>query len=220
MGINVILTGATGMVGEGVLRQCLMSPEIDRVLIVGRRSAGVSHQKIKEILLTEPGRISPGDLPAEPYHACLFALGVSSVGMKEEQYSKLTYDLTIGFAEAVKNKYPGLTFCYISGAGSDSTEKGRSMWARVKGRTENQLLQMFEKAYMFRPGIMKPDPGAKNTLGFYKYVTWMFPAIRTLFPRYATTLAELGQAMIECALRGYGKKVIEVPDIVMIAKGN
>jgi hypothetical protein len=146
-------------------------------------------------------------------------MGVSSVGMQEEQYTRLTYDLTLGAATLFASLNPKMTFCYVSGAGTDSTEKGKSMWARVKGRTENALIQLpFKSAYMFRPGLIKPTEGMKNTLGIYKALGWLYPLIKMVAPKFGCTLKEIGLAMIHAAQRGYSKNVLEVPDIVELAK--
>jgi len=146
-------------------------------------------------------------------------MGVSSVGMQEEQYARLTYDLTLGAATLLASLNPKMTFCYVSGAGTDSTEKGKSMWARVKGRTENALIQLpFKSAYMFRPGLIKPTEGMKNTLGIYKALGWLYPFIKMVAPKFGCTLKEIGLAMIHAAQRGYSKNVLEVPDIVELAK--
>lgn len=152
------------------------------------------------------------------YDACFFCLGVSSVGMKEPEYTRLTYTLTMNFAETMVRYNKEMTFCYISGAGTDSSENGRQMWARVKGKTENDLGKLpFKAEYNFRPGFMKPTSGQKNVLKYYKYVGWLFPFVRRFFPKVANTIQELGLAMILVAKKGYQKKVIEVPEIVAIA---
>src|SRR5438128_1736628 len=150
--IKVIVTGTTGMVGEGVLLECLQHPEVEAVLSITRRHPQKQHPKLKSIVLSNFSELPTVREELRGYDACLFCLGVSSVGMKEPEYTALTHDLTIDFAKELKSQNPQLTFCYISGASTDSTEKGRSMWARVKGRTENDLIKMFDKAYMFRPG--------------------------------------------------------------------
>lgn len=216
-GLSVIITGASGMVGEGVTMQCIHDRRVDRILIVGRRSAGIRDPKVTEIILQDmfnPPAISE-DL--QGYDACFFCLGVSSIGMKEQEFSHVAFDLTMGFARLLKKHNPETTFCYVSGSGTDSSEKGRVMWARVKGRTENALLATFRNAYMFRPGYMQPGKDARHTLSIYKYLSWMYPALRFLFPRYVCTLGELGKAMIACALKGFNKRVIEVRDIAKLA---
>ncbi len=219
MKLKVIVTGATGMAGEGVLNECLNSSEVEQVLVVGRRPCGVTHPKLKEIVHSNFMDLSAIAAQLQGYNACFFCLGVSSVGMKELEYTKLTYDLTMHFATTLVAQNRDLTFCYISGASTDSTEQGKSMWARVKGRTENDLLKLpFKAAYMFRPGYMHPTPGAKNTLKYYKWLSWLYPVFRILTPKFVSTLAELGQAMIHAATKGYNKKVLEVPDIISLAK--
>lgn len=217
--IRAIVTGATGMVGEGVLHECLQHPQVESVLIINRKPSGVSHPKLKEIIHQDFFDISAIEDQLSGYNACYFCLGVSSVGMKEPEYYKLTYTLTMNVAQTLSRQNPDMVFCYVSGAGTDSTEKGRSMWARVKGKTENDLMKLpFKEAFAFRPGYMHPTPGLKNTISFYKYISWMYPFFRKFFPNIVSTLAELGQAMINVTLYGYDKKVLEVKDIVAVAK--
>jgi hypothetical protein len=219
MKLKVIITGASGMVGEGVLMECLNHPDVEQVLVVGRRHCGHEHPKFKEILHSDFFDLSPIRSQLAGYNACYFCLGVSSVGMKEEEYYQKTYVLTMHFAQTVSELNPDMTFCYVSGKSTDSTEKGRMMWARVKGKTENDIMKLpFRQAFAFRPGFMKATPGQKNTLKLYKYFAWMYPLLRLFFPGSATTLAEVGQAMIHATQRGYSRKVIEVPDIVALAK--
>jgi len=219
MKIKTIVTGATGMVGEGVLHECLLHPEVEQVLVINRKPCGVSHPKLKEILHGNFYDLSPIKDQLKNYDACFFCLGVSSVGMKEATYHRLTYDLTIYVAETLAEINPGMTFCYISGANTDSTEVGKTMWARVKGKTENRLLQLFfKKAYMFRPGYIHPTKGLKNTLKLYALFSWLYPVWRTLFPKFVCTLKELGLAMINAALKGYERPILEVKDIIELAK--
>ncbi|HKC68206.1 MAG TPA: epimerase, partial [Bacteroidia bacterium] len=152
------------------------------------------------------------------YNACFFCLGVSSIGVKEDEYTRLTYTLTIHVASTLSRLNNDMVFCYVSGAGTDSTEKGKSMWARVKGKTENDILKLpLKKAYMFRPGYMHPTPGAKNTLKAYKYMTWLYPVLRAIFPKSACSLREVGIAMINSVTKGYPKNILEVKDIVNLA---
>lgn len=217
--MKVIITGATGMVGEGVLHECLQHPNIESVLVVNRKSCGVDHPKLKEVLHADFFDLSSIASQLAGYDACFFCLGVSSVGMNEADYTRMTYTLTMHFAETLCSQNTGMTFCYVSGAATDSSEKGRSMWARVKGKTENDLMKLpFKQVYAFRPGYMQPTPGLKNVLPYYKYVSWLYPVFRALFSNFVSTLAELGQAMINAGLYGYEKSVLEVRDIVALAK--
>jgi uncharacterized protein YbjT (DUF2867 family) len=214
---KVILTGATGMVGEGVLHECILHPEVEEIVVITRKPSGYNNGKVKEVVVEDFFDLSRIADKLKGYNACFFCLGVSSVGMKEPEYTKVTYDLTMNFARTVARQSPDITFCYISGASTDSTEKGRSMWARVKGKTENDLLKLFPKAFMFRPGYLHPTPGLKNTNKFYKYIGWMYPFFRYVLGQ-GSTLKELGRAMINGALKGYEKKVLEVKDIIKLAK--
>ena len=219
MKIRAIITGATGMVGEGVLHECLQHPDVEQVLIINRKPSGVAHPKLKEIIHPDFFNLSPLEGELSNYNACFFCLGVSSVGMSEADYHHLTYDLTMHLAQILARLNPQMVFCYVSGAGTDSTERGRSMWARVKGKTENHLLQLpFKEAYMFRPGYLHPTPGLKNTLKYYRAFTWLYPVLRRFFGKYVSTLQELGLAMINAAAKGYHKPVLEVKDIVKLAK--
>jgi hypothetical protein len=219
MRIKAIITGATGMVGEGVLHECLQHEAVEQVLVIGRRPCGVSHPKLKEIIHTNFYDPSPIKEQLQPYNACYFCLGVSSVGMKEEAYHHVTYDLTMHMASTLAELNPDMTFCYVSGAGTDSSEHGRSMWARVKGQTENDLMKLpFKQAYMFRPGYMQPTKGLKNVLAMYKVLSWLYPVWKTLFPKFVCTLKEVGLAMINSATKGYEKQVLEVPDIIKLAR--
>jgi nucleoside-diphosphate-sugar epimerase len=217
--IKIILTGATGMVGEGVLHECFLDNNIAEVLIINRKKSGVMHPKLKEIIHNNFNDLSPIKNQLINYDACFFCLGVSSVGMKEKEYYALTYILTMHVAETLSMQNNNMSFCYISGAGTDGTEKGRIMWARVKGKTENDLMKLpFKQVYNFRPGILQPTRGLKNTLSYYKYFGWLLPIIRTLAPKYICTLRELGQAMINSVLKGYNKQILEVKDILALSK--
>ena len=207
------------MVGEGVLHECLQHPNVEKVLVVNRRSVGVTHPKLTEIIHKDFMDFSPIRNQLKNYNACFFCLGVSSVGMKEAKYYELTYDLTLGIAKILAEENPEMVFSYISGSGTDSSEKGRSMWARVKGRTENDLMKLpFKKVYAFRPGYLHPTPGLKNVNKWYYLVTWLYPLWRAVFPKFVTTLKQLGLAMINATLKNYPKSVIEVPDIKQLAK--
>ncbi len=220
MKVKAIITGATGMVGEGVLHECLLHPNVELVLVINRKPCGVTHPKLKEIIHGNFFNLSPVKESLTGYNACFFCLGVSSVGMKEPEYTRLTYDLTMHLAQVLSNQNKDMVFCYVSGASTDSTEKGKMMWARVKGKTENDLMKLpFKKAYMFRPGLMKPTPGLKNTLKIYKYLGWMYPILRLISPNSACTLKDLGVAMIHTVTLGCDKQVLEVKDIIGLAKG-
>jgi uncharacterized protein YbjT (DUF2867 family) len=216
--VNAIVTGATGMVGEGVLHECLLHPEVESVLVIGRKPCGVSHPKLKEIIHPDFFDLSAIESRLSGYNACFFCLGVSSLGMKEPEYTKISYTLTMNVAQTLSRLNPEMTFCYISGSGTDSTEKGKIMWARVKGKTENDLLKLpFRAAYNFRPAFMLPTRGLKNALSFYKYVTWLYPVVHPLFPAYFGTLKVLGLAMINSVIHGAGKPVLEARDIAELA---
>ncbi len=208
------------MVGEGVLHECLSAPDVEAVLVINRKPGGVADPKLKEIIHQDFFDISAIEDQLKGYNACFFCLGVSSVGMKEPEYYKMTYTLTLNVATPLSRLNPDMTFCYVSGGGTDSTEKGKSMWARVKGKTENDLMKLpFKRVFAFRPGYMHPTKGLKNTNPYYKYMSWMYPLLRLLFPGGVSTLAELGQAMINVAKFGYEKQVLEVEDIVALANG-
>ena len=218
MQINVLITGTTGMVGEGVLLECLEHPDVASVGVINRRPGGVTHPKLREIIHTDFFDLSPIASQLSGYNACFFCLGISSVGVSKEEYRHITYDLTLGFAQTLAASNPDLTFCYVTGAGTDSTEKGRSAWARVKGETENALMRIFKRAYMFRPAFMKATPGQKNVKDYYRFMAWMYPLGRVLFPAGFCTLQEVGRAMINISLKGYSKQIITVKDIVELAK--
>lgn len=219
MKIKAILTGATGMVGEGVLLECLQNNDVEEILIINRKSSGYTHPKLKEIVHKDFFNLEAVKDQLVGYNACFFCLGVSSVGMDKEEYYKLTYALTMGFAKVLSTNNPEMTFCYISGAGTDSTEKGRMAWARVKGKTENDLMKLpFKKVYAFRPGFLKPTEGQKNTLSLYKYLGWLYPVFKFLSPNNGSTIKELGLAMINAVSNGYEKQIIEVKDILILGK--
>lgn len=206
------------MVGKGVLLECLEDENISEVLLVNRQPIGMQHPKLKELIHKDFYELSPIKERLQGYDACFFCLGVSAIGMTEEQYSRVTYNLTIHFAETVIN--PGMTFIYVSGTGTDSTEQGRTMWARVKGRTENALLKMpFNAAYMFRPGIILPMKGIKSKTGWYNAA---YVVLRPFFPllrksAMVTDTVRVGKAMIEVALHGSDKIHLENRDINEVA---
>jgi hypothetical protein len=218
MKIKAIITGVTGMVGEGVLHECLLHPDVESVLVINRKSCGVKHEKLKEIIHKEFSDLSSIENQLEGYNACYFCAGVSSVGKKEDEYRRITYDLTMNFAKTLAKLNPDMTFCYVSGVGTDSTEKGRSMWARIKGKTENDLLKLpYKAAFMFRPGYIQPTKGLKNAYKIYKVFVPFYPILKTLFPKYVVTLEELGKAMINVTLFGSDKKILECRDIAELA---
>jgi hypothetical protein len=218
MKIKAIITGSTGMVGEGVLMESLAHPEVEKVLVINRKPCGVTHPKLTEILHTNFLDISPIADQLKGYDACFFCLGVSSVGMTEEVYFSMTYTLTLHVAGILADLNPDMTFCYVSGAGTDSSEKGRINWARVKGKTENDLMKLpFKKVYAFRPAFMMPEKDAKNAKKYYSPFRFLFPVLKSLFPNYVTTLRVVSIAMINSALKGYEKPVVEVKDIIGLA---
>ncbi|SMO49506.1 Rossmann-fold NAD(P)-binding domain-containing protein [Solitalea koreensis] len=215
--LKVILTGATGMVGEGVLHECLLHPDVEKVLVVGRKPYGLSHPKLQELLHNNFFDLSSIENQLQGYNACFFCLGVSSVGMDKDEYYKLTYTLTMHFAETLAKQNADLTFCYISGGGTD--ENGKMAWARVKGKTEKDLMQLpFKQVYAFRPGYLHPTKGLKNTQPYYKYIDWLYPVFRIVFAKHVSTLKQLGLAMINATKTKYNKQVIEVKDIHILAE--
>ncbi|MGN7819368.1 epimerase [Chitinophaga sp. 22536] len=218
MKLKVIITGATGMVGEGVMQECIANPAVAQILLINRKPSGVVHPKVTEILHNNFSDISPIMDQLQGYDACYFCLGVSSVGMKEEAYYAVTYTLTLNFAGSLAAVNPGITFCYVSGAGTDSTEKGKLMWARVKGKTENDLTKLpFKAVYNFRPAFMKATKGAKNLKPIYRAFSFLY-VFRAIFPYYFITLEEVGKAMINVTLNGYTTPTIEAKDIIILAK--
>jgi nucleoside-diphosphate-sugar epimerase len=210
-GIKVIITGATGMVGEGVLLECLENDKVKEVLIVNRKHYDAEHPKLKELIVPDFFQLEQFADQIKGYDGCFFCAGISSVGMKEEKYRMITYDTTLAFANTVLKYNPGLVFTYVSGASTDSSEKGRMMWARVKGKTENDLQKLpFRAEYNFRPGAMLPFDGQKNWSGFYKFIA---KAIRLFAPKKILTMKEVGRAMINAVTAGYHKPVLEISDI-------
>jgi hypothetical protein len=214
MKIKAVITGSTGMVGEGVLHICLKSTDVENVLVVNRKPCGVVHPKLKEVITKDYLDLSPIKNELAGYNACYYCAGVSSVGKKEDEYRKITYDLTMNFARTFFELNANSVFTYVSGSGTDSTEKGRLAWARIKGKTENDLLGMnFRDAYMFRPGYIEPLKGQKHAYKIYKLFSPIFPLLEKLFPKYVGTMEELGNSMINVTLHGNEKKVLEVLDI-------
>jgi len=220
--MKVILFGSIGMVGQGVLTECLKDPLVVSVLVVNRQTCGVTNPKLKEIIHINFFDLSPISKGLTGYDACLFCLGVSSAGMKEADYHRMTYELTTYAATVLLNLNPKITFSYISGAGTDSTEKGKTMWARVKGKTENELLNMpFKSAYMFRPGYIHPMGGEKSKTKHYNLLMPIFKPFYFIlkhFDSIVTNTETLGKAMIIAAESGYEKKILESHDINSIVK--
>jgi uncharacterized protein YbjT (DUF2867 family) len=221
--VRVILLGATGMVGQGVLRECLLDPEVETVLAIGRNATAQQHEKLHEIVHNDLSDLSAIEGKLSGYDACFFCLGVSAVGMTEEAYKRVTYDLTISAAKILVKLNATMTFIYVSGSGTDSTERGRLMWARVKGKTENALLQMpFKAVYMFRPAYIQPLHGIRTKTKWYGAVYAMvgplYPVWKFLFPKYVTTTECLGRAMLKVAKRGANKSVLENQDISSVCR--
>jgi uncharacterized protein YbjT (DUF2867 family) len=216
--MNVLLVGATGMVGQGVLRECLLDPDVQLIQTVGRTPLGAQHPKLREIVHQDLWHYEAIGANLSGFDACFFCLGVASSGMREQDYERVTYGITMAAAEILSRLNPRMTFIYVSGAGTDSSEQGRTMWARVKGKTENALLRMpFTAAYMFRPGIIQPLYGARSKTAlyrvFYTLSKPLLPLLRLAFPDYVLTTQQIGQAMLTVAKRGYPQKILESKDI-------
>jgi uncharacterized protein YbjT (DUF2867 family) len=220
--LKVIITGATGMVGEGVLYESLQHPDVEKVLVITRKSSGYSHPKLTEIVHNDFFDISSAGNILKGYNACFFCLGVTALGKTEAEYTRLTYTLTMNFANVIASLNPDMTFCYISGAGTDSTEKGRTMWARVKGKTENDLMKLpFRQVYNFRPGGIQPFLPLKPAQTYYKtyrYLGWMFSLIKVVAPKYVISLKDLAASMINASLYGYPEHIVEMKDMKILAK--
>jgi uncharacterized protein YbjT (DUF2867 family) len=220
--MKVILFGATGMVGQGVLRECLLDPEVERVFMIVRSATGQRHEKLQEQVHENFFDFSSIGSKLSGYDACFFCLGVSSAGMSEVDYQHVTYDITLAAAKTLVERNAAMTFIYVSGAGTDSTERGRTMWARVKGRTENALLELpFRRAYMFRPAFIQPRNAVtsktRSYRALYAVLGPLFPVLRALLPKYVTTTEQVGRAMLEAAKNGAPKTVLESPDIIELA---
>lgn len=219
--MNVILFGATGMVGQGVLRECLLDPVVHTVLSIGRSATGQKHPKLRELVRQDFLDFSAIENQLSGFDACFFCLGVTSVGMTEESYRRITYDFTIAAAQTLARLNPGMTFIYVSGMGTDSSEHGRAMWARVKGSTENALLRLpFKAAYMFRPAAIVPLHGIRSKTRlyriFYAVLTPILPVLQKSFAKYVTTSEQVGRAMIKIAKQGGPKPVLENSDINLV----
>ena len=227
--MKVILFGATGMIGQGVLRECLLDPAVERVLSVGRRPltdfGGLeAHDKLQEIVHDDLFDLSPVAAQLAGYDACFFCLGVSSAGMNEAEYRRVTYDLTLAVARVLVGASPAMTFVYVSGAGTNETEKGGSMWARVKGETENALRKLpFRASYMFRPAMVQPLDGIRSRTKLYRVVYAVtgptLPMWKALFPKWVTTTRQVGRAMIEVVQHGAPEAIVENAQIAKLADG-
>ncbi|NQV03374.1 MAG: NAD-dependent epimerase/dehydratase family protein [Bacteroidia bacterium] len=220
---KVIITGATGMVGKGVLLECLDHETIGEVLVIGRNSVGIEHPKLKELNHKDWSNFSNVQDQLKGYDACYYCLGISAAGLKEEEYKRITYDYTLALANRLLEHNPEMTFIYVSGEGTDSTEKGRMMWARVKGKTENDLLNLgFRQAYVFRPGAIIPLRGIKSRTKSYQflydYFMWLVKGIKTIAPNSVVNTTQIGLAMINAMLKGYDKKVLRPKDILVLSK--
>lgn len=223
MKIRAIITGSTGMVGKGVLYECLENPDVESVLLINRSPLGIKHDKLKEIVHKDFNDLSSIKDELNGFNACYFCMGISSVGLSEDKYRKITYDITLHFAKSLIEINGDMTFIYVSGTGTDSTEKGRMMWARVKGKTENDILAMpFKGAYMFRPGYIQPMRGIKSRTRVYNVLYFFFkplyPILKKLFPKFVTNTDNVGKAMIKASLQGYDKKHLENVDINKLAE--
>jgi uncharacterized protein YbjT (DUF2867 family) len=214
-GIKVIITGATGMVGEGILFECLENKKVDEVLIVNRKHYEYHHPKLKEVIVPDFFQLKNFSDHIQGYDACFFCAGISSVGMKEDKYRHITYDTTLSFARTLLVYNPNMVFTYVSGSHTDSSEKGKLMWARVKGKTENDLMKLpFTAEYNFRPGVMLPFEGQKNWKSLYKFIA---KAFKLFVPKKVLTIQEVGRAMINSVIVGYSKPVLEIDDIKELA---
>lgn len=220
--MKVIVYGATGMIGQGVMMECIDSPDVESILAVGRGASGFTHAKVRDLVMKDLTDYASVKSELGGYDACFFCLGVSSAGMSEADYTHVTYDLTLAAAKVLRETSPGMTFIYISGASTDSTEKGGAMWARVKGKTENALLALgFPHAYMFRPGYIQPMRGIKSRTTSYRVMyavmSPLYPVWKTVFPKIVTTTEKVGRAMIRVTKDGYAKPILEVTDINAVA---
>jgi uncharacterized protein YbjT (DUF2867 family) len=219
--MNVLILGASGMVGQGVLRECLLDASVGRVVTLGRTPTRQSHPKLREIVHGDLFHLSAVEDQLTGLDACFYSLGVSAAGLSEAEYARVNYDMTLAVAETLVRLNPAMTFVYVSGTGTDSSERGRVMWARVKGRTENALLRLpFKAAYMLRPGLIVPMHGVQSKTRlyrvFYKLMTPLLPALKALFPRSIITTEQLGRAMLRLARSGYSKKILETRDLAAL----
>lgn len=219
--MKVIVTGATGMVGEGVLLECLQNDKVSEVIMLNRKHFDLQHPKLKEIIVKDFMHLENVHHDLTGYDACFFCAGISSVGLKEDAYRQITYDVTMNVAKTLSSINPSMTLIYVSGSGTDSSEKGKLMWARVKGKTENDLLKLpFKAVYNFRPGMMKSTQGQKNVKWGFKIMDALYPLINLLFPAFVSTLQEVALAMISVAVKPYESSTLEVKDIKIIVRQN
>jgi uncharacterized protein YbjT (DUF2867 family) len=220
--MKVLIFGATGMVGQGVLRECLHDPEVELVATVGRTATGVQHPRLQEFLHADMADFSDIEAELAGFDACFFCLGVSSSGMTEADYERVSYGFTVAAGQTLSRLNPGMTFIYVSGSGTDSSGQGRIMWARIKGKTENTLLAMPFKAYMFRPGIIEPLDGirSKTTVYriFYGFSKPLLPLLRWALPNQVLSTRQIGLAMLAVARQGWGKRILESRDIRAAAR--
>lgn len=215
--MKVIITGSTGMVGEGVLLECINNEHVTDILLLNRKHHPITDPKVKEIIVKDFMQAEGIQDTLQGYDACFFCAGISSVGLKEDIYKHITYDITMHVAKILSTVNPAMTFIYVSGSGTDSSEKGKLMWARVKGKTENDLLQLpFKAVYNFRPGIMRSTPGQKNVKWGFKIIDALYPMLNFLFPAFVSTLQELALAMITVVITPYKSTTLEVNDIKKI----
>jgi uncharacterized protein YbjT (DUF2867 family) len=221
--MKIAIFGTTGMVGRGVLRECLLASDVTQVTVIGRTRVMQTDPKLRQVILSDLEKIQDADVGWDEIDACFFCLGVSSSGMSEAAYSHLTYDITLAVATLLAHANPQMIFTYVSGAGTDSTERGKSMWARVKGRTENALTALpFSGVYLFRPGVIQPLHGIKSKTAsyrvFYSMTKPLLPIARALFPNVVLTTEDIGRAMLNAARRGAGRVVLETKDIARLAR--
>lgn len=213
--MKIIVFGATGMVGQGVLRECLLADDVEEVLVIGRTPTGKQDPKLREVLHSDFTDLSSIESELAGYDACFYCLGVSSVGMDEATYTHITYDFTLAAAEPLARIDPDMTFVYVSGASTDA--ESETMWARVKGRTENAVLELFPNGYAFRPGFIQPTFGASSKTGLYRVgyaiATPLTPLLRRAFPKFVVTTDELGRAMLRAARSGYPTRVVDNADM-------
>ncbi|MEY5046445.1 MAG: hypothetical protein RL713_1670 [Bacteroidota bacterium] len=216
--MKVIITGTTGMIGEGILLECLNDDRISSILSVSRKPTGKNHPKLKEYIVSDFLSLKEGDENLKGYDACFFCAGVSSIGINAADYERISYETTLQFARAVEPN-PNMSFIYVSGSGTDSTEKGKLHWARVKGKTENDLMKLpFKQAFGFRIGIVEIAKGQTQVLPFYKYISWLIPVLKIISPNILNTMKQVANAMIVVSSKGYPKNIIHIKDIHQMSK--